>query len=213
MQLLQDLKVRTYPNHLSRPWHHPPDRLSKWLMPASERTHSAVLRMAWLVSNFQPHVGSGHNKPLEDKNTQRKNGFQNFEIDYAHLMFKYFFELDIWKLGNTFEFLLSIAWRSSRSSLLPALPVKRPLFEAPCARKQNPENKSKQHKATFKVREKVRNYGSTFKHELFVWWPQPANGESTEWRLPPHVQSPFVRPHGELTIHFSFFEGDFLARC
>lgn len=40
---------------------------------------------------------------------------------------------------------------------------------------------------------------------MFVWWPQPANGESTEWRLPPHVQSPFVRPHGELTIHFSFF--------
>lgn len=73
MQLLQDLKVRTYPNHLSRPWHHPPDRLSKWLMPASERTHSAVLRMAWLVSNFQPHVGSGNKQIFgRQKNTTKK---------------------------------------------------------------------------------------------------------------------------------------------
>lgn len=108
MQLLQDLKVRTYPNHLSRPWHHPPDRLSKWLMPASERTHSAVLRMAWrLQAIFNPTLGVDTTNLWKTKNTTKKwnSKFRNWlcTLDVQIFFWTWYMEI-LWKLGNTFEF-------------------------------------------------------------------------------------------------------------
>lgn len=116
------------------------------------------------ASNFQPHVGSGHKQIFGRQKTQRKNGIQNFEIDCAHLIVRHFFEINIWKLGNTVEFLLSIAWRSSRSSLLPAWPVKRPLFEAPCARKQN-QNNIKPHQKFQNAKKNIINVASNIQSE------------------------------------------------